>query len=97
MNEGESSDETKGWRVEVKGLASRRWREASLPLQAEIILERGLEGNGRRKLRDLSLDYPILFPRQANLAIQSCSASCERVLHPAQKPSQLQKPELKLD
>lgn len=62
-----------------------------------MILERGLEGKGRRKLRDLSLDYPILFPRQANLAIQSCSASRECVLHPAQKPSQLQKPELQLD
>lgn len=38
-------DETKGRKVEVKGLASHGWRETSLLLGVVINLERELEGN----------------------------------------------------
>lgn len=47
-----------------------------------------LKGKSRGKLRELSPDYPVIFLRQATLAIQSYSASLE-ILHPAQTPNQL--------
>lgn len=51
---------------------------------------RKLKGKSRGKLRELSLDYLVIFLRQVTLAIQSCSTSLE-ILHPAQTPDQLQK------
>lgn len=72
---------TKWGRVQVKRWALHRWREISLPLGADINLERDLKGKCRGKLRELSPDCPVIFFRQAPLAILSCPASLASLLH----------------
>lgn len=59
--------------------------------------ERELEGKGRGKLRELGPDYLYCSPKQAKLAIQSCSASLASLFHPAWNPNQLQKMESQSD
>lgn len=77
------SQKTKGWSVKVKGLASQRWRETCLPLEAEMNLGRGLEGKGRGKVRKWLPDCPVVFPRQASISIQSSLASLESLPYPS--------------
>lgn len=56
------SDKMKWWALQVKRLASNRWRKNCLPLGSETNLERELEGKDRGRLREVLSDYPVPLP-----------------------------------
>lgn len=52
---------------------------------------------GQREAPRIVCWFPVIVPRQANVAIQSHSPSRERLLCPAQNPNRLPKTESQLD